>query len=301
METEQGWKRPYLWENILPSNTIHLLGGPSGAGKTRLLMGWLKEWQDKGTVMGMASPKCRIAYTAMDRVADSIRETLQDFGDLSNSLTWRSMIGRGFGDIKILLDDFPGVDLLIVDGIGTLVPDGKIIDYGVVARFLTRMNLLCAQAKMTILGILHTAKTKENEKYINPRQRIAGSVAWAAYAETIFLLDPLNPDQASSSNIRRLWVLPRNKKEFTTDYRFDQNGVLTAESSTEIETWDSREEAILAAIGGGSDRQDIVRNCFVYGISSAAVDRGLKKLLELGVIQRLSTGFYVQGCTPVGN
>jgi hypothetical protein len=63
---------------------------------------------------------------------------------------------------------------------------------------------------------------------------------------------------------------------------------------TEVNVWGKREETILAAIGEGSDRHDIVQNCVAYGISSAAVDRRLKRLLELGTIQRLSTGFYIQ-------
>src|SRR4030095_5534108 len=68
----------------------------------------------------------------------------------------------------------------------------------------------------------------------NPRQRIAGSVAWAAYSETILLLEPIKPEN-SNDHRRTLWVLPRNAAEFTMDYTFNDKGQLVELSVVEQE------------------------------------------------------------------
>jgi hypothetical protein len=91
------------------------------------------------------------------------------------------------------------------------MPDSKsgaTNDYRSVADFLANLTSLCVREDITIIGVMHSPKMKEDEAYGNPRQRISGSVAWAAYCETVVLVEPVSPDDPNSP--RRLLILPRN-------------------------------------------------------------------------------------------
>lgn len=289
-------KREYLIDKILPSRCVHLMGGPSGSGKTRWMFQAIAEWQQQGTVLGLpAKPLCKLAYVALDRTEESISETLSAI-DPTIDMDWGSLLGVTISASK-LVDLYSSYDLLIVDGIAGLVPDGKIIDYYTVSKFLTNLTFQAKNANLTVLGILHTAKTKENESFKNPRQRIAGSVSWAAYSESIFILDPINPDDPTR-NLRRLWVLPRNSSEFTKDYEFSPEGRLV-DITAPPKPPNKEEEAqqVIQAIVAidGTSRKDIIDACLALGASRATIDRAIDALLAAGSIYREVKGMYKPG------
>jgi hypothetical protein len=93
-----------------------------------------------------------------------------------------------------------------------------------VASFCRGIVAFCIQQNVTVLGIHHTAKTKEHERYLNPRQRLNGSGSWPGFSETIFDLEPTKPDDPNVQT-RELAVLPRNSREFLTTYEF-RDGLL---------------------------------------------------------------------------
>lgn len=290
--------RPYLIDKILPAHEVHLFGGPSGAGKTRMLFQWLQEWQSKSSVMGFPAKKQpKLGYVAMDRTEPSVRETMDSiFRQFPIVMEWRSLVGLANLSAEILVKGYADFDLLIIDGIASMVPDGKIIDYRVVAQFLASLSAACQKYDTTLLGILHSTKTKENETFLNPRQRIAGSVAWAAYSETIFMLDPIKPDNPEECQ-RKLFVLPRNAGEFTKLFRFNPSGRL--EEVLDAGLMES-EQVVLGIIRTGtSDRREIVQLASQLGISRPSVDRVLRHLLELGLIHKSGRGEYVEGSEEV--
>src|SRR4030095_11825091 len=148
----------------------------------------------------------------------------------------------------------------------------------------------CEQYNTTIIGILHSTKTKENERYLNPRQRIAGSVAWAAYSETILLLEPIKPEN-SNDHRRTLWVLPRNAAEFTVDYTFNENGQLV---ELAIQEEQDKYEILLQLIpvDNAITRDHILDLALNLGIGKTKCDAWLAQCLENGRLTKPSRGNY---------
>jgi hypothetical protein len=138
--------------------------------------------------------------------------------------------------------------------------------------------------------VLHCAKTKENERYLNPRQRISGSVAWAAFSETIFLLEPIKPDNPHDDR-STLTVLPRNAKKFVKDFTFNDRGQLIECS---IQEEQDKYNILLSLIPTDQPltRDHILDLAFNLGISRASCDNWLKDCLENGTIHKPEYGKY---------
>ena len=277
----------YLIENILPENELHILAGPSGAGKTRLLFQSLREWQQEGTFLGFkCAPFPETLYLACDRSQDSVEETMKSFPGLR--LNWHSV--RGVSTIlETTLAKFPKVKLIIIDGIATLVPDGKINDYNIVSKFACQLGHLCTTQKLTMFGIGHSNKTKEGERYPDPRQRILGSVAWAAYVETVFNLEAIAPDSTATNKTRRLFIGPRNHAEHEIRLEME-NGLFVPAFNPVIEEapkFSKSESVVYGIIGtlGTAQRQEIVVEAGKLNLSPRTVDRCLQSLTQMRVIR----------------
>jgi len=289
-------RQSYLIEEVLPENELHIFAGPSGAGKTRLLFQGLQEWQQSGTFLGFkCKPFPETLYLACDRSKASVEETLSSFPAMR--LDWDSIRGQGITSLNTLKSDHPKVKFLIIDGIATLVPDGKVNEYGAVATFLCTLGKFCTANRITILGIGHSAKTKETERYSNPRQRILGSVAWAAYAETIFNLEPIKPDDPTQS-ARRLFIGPRNHREHIINLEM-KDGILIPVFNPIIEeaiTFSKNESIIYGIVSTAPEpieRQTVVVEGEKLGLSRSTTDRCLTSLVLKRVLRREQYGVFV--------
>jgi hypothetical protein len=281
-------RQTFLIASILPAFECHLLGGPSGAGKTRWIFQILIEWQNYQTVMGFqAVPFPKTMYLAYDRSEASVGETLSSFPELS--IPYHSLRNK-----KTKLDQlhsaYPDTQLFIIDGLATLLPGGRISDYEDVYTFLCWIGDICTSQHITIIGILHASKTKEGESYRNPRQRIAGSVAWAAYSETVFLIEPINPDEPEDCK-RRLFICPRNSKEISLDMVMSNTGHLLVEGDQNIE---DDEIIILETLRSKGVMQlgQLVQNLVKLDISPKTVERRLKSMLEKKLVDKPKYGYY---------
>ncbi len=286
-------RQSYLIEEVLPEHELHIFAGPSGAGKTRLLFQGLREWQQNQTFLGFkCKPFPETLYLACDRSKASIEETLASFPGIH--LDWDSIRGEGAGFLTTFRAKHPHVKLLILDGIATLVPEGKVNEYGAIASFLCTLGKFCTASRLTILGIGHSAKTKENEKYSNPRQRILGSVAWAAYAETIFNLEPTKPDDPTQTQ-RRLFIGPRNYREHIINLEMN-DGLLVPAFNPIIEeapTFSKNESVIYGIVGTGiGERWAIVAEAEKINMSRASADRALESLVLKRVLRSVRKGVY---------
>lgn len=282
-----------LIEDILPAESVHLFGGPSGAGKTRWLFQRMLDLCEGKDILDHKVPKpLTVGYVALDRPIKSILKTFKALGidpDHPN-FTIVSCATKSLTLVQIpaLFDTIP--DLILLDGIPTLLPSGDINKYHEVASFLKLCQKICEQYHTTIIGILHATKTKENERYLNPRQRIAGSVAWAAYSETIFVLEPIKPENSNDKR-RTLWVLPRNSAEFTVDYTFNSQGQLV---ELKLQEEQDKYSILLQLIPTDKSitRDHILDLAFNLGIGRAQCDAWLAKTLEDGSIFKPEYGRY---------
>jgi hypothetical protein len=198
----------YLIETILPKREVHLLGGPSGAGKTRwLLTTLLMHWRHGLPVLGYKSYPVPWVYIAADRTLDSVGRTMAGMGLSLSGIpivpAWDDKLGLNgiFDGI-----DKAGASLAIIESFGSFVEPPY--NSNNVKSLLQLCSRACQKGNLTIIGVVESPKMKPYERYENPRQRISGAAAWGHFSETIFLVEP-DPKDPESLN-RTLWVCPRN-------------------------------------------------------------------------------------------
>lgn len=220
----------YIIDGILPAHEIHLMGGPSGAGKTTLCFQMLWDIRHNEPVFGLNSHSVPMCYVACDRSKEATERTLQrmrvevDFPILS-----LVPLGIAAYNIEYVIEAAlklePNTRLLVIDAIGSLVPGGKINDYRAVLMFLTKVSALCHKHHITILAMGHSTKVKEGEDFKNARQKFLGSVAWGGFSETMFYIEPANPEDVRDTT-RQVLVLPRNGECLDLQYMFNKEGRL---------------------------------------------------------------------------
>jgi RecA-family ATPase len=223
-------KTEWLIENILPTREIHLVGGPSGAGKTTWLLQTILAWADGQDVFGHKSHPLPYFYVSCDRSRESMLRTFQRCGVDPAKLPHISGLDERLFSPKSILERArklnPDVRVLFIEGFAMFAPSGRLAyDYVQVATFFTDLTRMCQREDLTLTGVVHSSKMREGERYLNPRQRIHGSVAWAAFTETIILVEPAD-EKNPTSDIRSLLLLPRNSKAEYYQLAFDSQGML---------------------------------------------------------------------------
>lgn len=217
----------YLVDVILPENEIHLLGGPSGAGKTRWLLNTLLQWEKGEDFICYPSHPAPWVYVAADRSVSSVQRTLSSMGIQPGLITAIPAWDKGMG-ISEILDAIEKcrAHLVVWESFGSFVEEPA---HGQqVKKFLSRMNRFCRQVDTTIIGIVESPKMKPYERYSNPRQRISGAAAWGHFSETIFLVEP-DPDcmdDDPANPYRFLYVCSRNGPAMKLLMCFDLQGCL---------------------------------------------------------------------------
>lgn len=215
-------------EGLLPEGRLHLIAGASGSGKTTVTFQLWEAFQKGEPWFGRMTLPVDWAYISGDRSADSVYDTMRRLGISFPvfSLVDENLVGEDLiGKILTRLPKFFGglPNFIYIDGFTALVPGGYLNSYSIVAKWLAALQRFCSKKGVTILGACHTTKVKEGEKFVNPRQRIAGSVAWAGFSDTVILVDA---DDEEGSEYRTLGLLPRNGKEEFVRIRFDDTGKL---------------------------------------------------------------------------
>lgn len=220
---------PYIIDEIMPAREVHLIGGASGSGKTTLLFQTIDLIEKGQPVFGRASHPMPACYVACDRSTASIERTLVRMGMTLDIPRLSLVENRLIGNIRSVVDAarklVPDLRLLYIDAMAVLVPQGKISDYKIVADFLADCGEQCARKDLTIVGLHHATKVKEGERFLNPRQRLLGSVAWGGFSETVILIEPKTPDDPTDDS-RSIMVLPRNASQEVYDFNFNSEGRL---------------------------------------------------------------------------
>jgi hypothetical protein len=306
-ETPKSQKEPrkkshqdHLIDNLLPEREVHLLAGPSGAGKPTWLTTFLHSWSKGESVFGHKSHPAEYLYISLDRSYASVLRTLDRLGlahdqfpfyDPPDNITSATPLIKIIEDAK---KKHPEARLFVVEGIATRVPDGKPNDYKIVADFLLSLRKTAEKLDITILGVAHTTKTKGEDRYENPRQRIAGSVAWGGFSETIIILEPKDPGDVSPDAPRELMLLPRNWKEQVFEYAF-VDGLLVEKRSVKTTNYQTM-QLFLADIKGnpntGTKLFTPTEAMEKTGLSKSSFYAEVVKFLGQRVIEKLDHGTY---------
>lgn len=220
---------PYIISEIMPAREVHIIGGASGAGKTTLLFQMIDQIEKSQPVFGRKSFPLPSCYVACDRSEASLDRTLERMGLKLNISRISLVENRGLDTIRAVVDAAfklePLMKILYIDAMAVLVPQGKISDYKIVADFLAECGNYCVKRDITIVGLHHATKVKEGERFLNPRQRLLGSVAWGGFSETVILIEPKNPEDPTDDS-RSVIVLPRNVSQEVYEFNFNSEGRL---------------------------------------------------------------------------
>lgn len=289
--------RKYLIDRIFPTREVHLLAGPSGSGKTTWLLQTLQKWHKSEPIFDQPSHPSDFIYIACDRSLDTTLETMSRLGIPENSFPIMSLVDQDIpATIESILNAVrtanPTVKLLVIDGFATLLPGGDIIRPMSVANFLRHVTRLCKRFDLTIIGIVHTAKTKEGEGYAKPRERISGTTAWAAFCETVVLIEPVKADDPNDRQ-RKLYLLPRNHAESTHDYILDSHGCFvpynlqTDVAYVQLDLWLRKQTA-----GDQFITYTIHEYAETMKIAQRTAERWLSDRTTSGQVERLKKGVY---------
>lgn len=286
----------YIVHQLLPRREIHLLGGPSGSGKTTLLLEIIEDWRQGKKVFGYQSFPAPFVYIGCDRSKASTARTLERIGISPANIPIASLIDSSMDEpdfpkvLTLAKSIVPDVRVLFIDAIGVLCPNGKINDYGVVSRFLTRGTRICHTADITIIGLGHSPKVKKGEAFENPRQRFLGSVAWGGFSDTMIFVEPSDPEDPADPN-RKVMLLPRNVRGETLDYQFNEDGRLIcttiAQTNFILDEWLKKH-----TVGTALQTAGIVDEAARKGVSRAACFRWLKEQVEAGTLGKGGHGVY---------
>jgi AAA domain len=286
--------RRYLIDRLFPHTGVHLIGGPSGAGKTRWLFQTLIDYWEKGKeVLGYKSHPCPWLYIAGDRPLDDAYDTLEDLGYNPDHVRMYGAVNEGVREIEpilnIIVEANPKPELVVVEGLPFMCK-GNTNDISHVSKFMTNLARTCIKAEIGIWGSCHSPKMKEDAHYDNPRQRVMGSVAWAACAGTIVLVEPVGHGSTEIENQRRLIVLPRLGASIYKDLQFNTAGRLV---ETEEGINDALFDAFLNKYKAGDTFKTGEAISALEGLMShATIERILKAAITGGYVEKVGQGSY---------
>ncbi len=217
----------YLIDEILMARQVHLLAGPSGAGKTRWLLNMLLEWEKGRSVFGRASHPVPWCYVASDRNVESVHETLRS---MAIAPEWIPIVGAFGPERKTWMEIMTAAakrkaQLLVIESFGSFVEaPGLQIQ---VKNFMNTANAVIQPSKeapegMTIIGVMESPKMHAQKYYENPRQRVSGVASWAHFAETVMLVEFQDAKDPTSDRV--LTICPRNSRALSFVMTFDGMG-----------------------------------------------------------------------------
>lgn len=219
----------FIVDQILPTHSIHLVGGPRGVGKTTFLLQLLDAWRHGRDTFGYQSFPVPFCYVACESPRAAIARTAERIGILDFPIV--SLVEPPVDRTRIPAEPspelayamaraaVPACRLLILDGISALA--GKVGDYQVVSRFMRELYRFAIAQRLTIIGV---AESRKDDPETNVFDRFMGSVAWGA-AETKTVIEYLYPEKPEDPR-RTVTLLPRNAPIMVMQYAYDRDGLL---------------------------------------------------------------------------
>ena len=294
----------FLIDGILPANEVHLIGGASGTGKSRfLLQHVLAPFIKNDPVLGHAVHPVPYAYVSLDRSYPSLLRTLESLdllGRIENVVTMDELANDEISVpniIKKTLSLYPKAKFIVIEGFQLIGGDDSKAGYNRIGKALRQATILCNKHKITILGVCHSPKLKENEAFQNEREYILGSTGWASYSDSIIYLSR-NKKTATIS----IHVMPRNEKSEVFETRFIEGGKLEF-----VEPAQENKSEVLTAYLVAFPKGEVLKRGEVLSwakenlsIEKSMVDNVLRSLTVNGVLEKSTTlqGTYLRTERP---
>lgn len=301
-EPPSGGQAPDLIDKILLRNSVNLLAGAPGVGKTALLAWLLTRFRDNKPIFGyQPQPLPKIAFLGADRswqhstrlwftaagYPDIPHYALQD--DLHfNPHALRNKANR----IQILTAsvdklELPKGSLLTVDPLALFL-GGNLNDYDSCMVACSQIRRLCEDRQITLIGTAHSAKQKSDKKdrYQRLQDRILGSTALFGYTDTQMYL--ASPEETGEKFYSFLWA-PHHKPPEVFPLGRDASGLFVP---YEESVRNQEEGKVLGTITEAEEGTGFAEVVVASEVPKTTVHRYLQELIKEGVIERVGHGRY---------
>lgn len=288
-------------DRFLAKRQVNLIGGASGAGKTRLIFQLIKASTEGTDFMGMKTTPIKWAYVSGDRGAESVEETMESIGVkipifsmVDMDMVCGSLTKKVFPHLPGFLGYMP--DMIFVDGFTSMVPGGEPNNYDAVAKWLASLQRYCQKLNLAILGSAHATKVREGDQIMDPRQRILGSSAWAGFAQDIIILDRVFKKDEGDSRV--LNILRRNGREEVIKVVFKDGRLEIDNSVTEKAEGAAFVLEGLLTVGAKFESSMMEHLARQKGVSRATYYRWLHSMVECGRLVKETKGTYLVAAGP---
>lgn len=313
----------FIVDEILPAGQIHVLAGPSGAGKTRWLLPTIKAWYEGKDVLGYKSNPEPYLYISCDRSSKSLNQTLKKLKLQDWDLYYKT-IPELLDDIGIvdyekfklesIINYYTNIKVFFIEAMAWFQQMGnKVNEYNANLRYWTNLQKIVEERDITIVATTHQPKSNPKDRHENPRERIMGSVAMGAIVDTIFLLEFDDvKDVTNKSRVMR--ILPRNVEASLVHYRMTEGGSLEPYNKEDLEDLVAKEEKIAQHKAAAAKTklvimdtvliinanpeittEEIRRYAEINEIGKTTYFQWIKDKLETGELIRVREGLYKKG------
>jgi len=322
----------WLVDKLLPGNTVHLISGASGAGKTTFLFQLMYDWEHGRPVLGCNSNPVPWAYVSIDRPTWETDKTLCRMGLADWDAPIYSMADL-FPDLTNAYDidkilEHPHLQyaqLLVIEGLQSLLPDTKPgqgqnkVEQIWMAQLLKRIEY----SSRSIIAVTHQPKgIKKSHEYTSSRTDYLGSASVGGSSSTIVNIWPYTEGDTVECSQRLIKVNGRDFAEFYMLYDVNEDGLLvnpkpwTGKQQTqlpfddvsapkgaaaEFQLTETQASLDFWALSQPSETpwtaQDALNFAGAHAISRATVYRWLSNAQSRGVIRKIDYGRYVKVIT----
>lgn len=217
--------RPYIVDKIFARRQIHLLGGISSSGKSRLAIPAFLALSAGLPLWGLTSNPVPWCLVSSDRPISDPQNTIRSLGIDPSLVTIIGAFGRQEKSYWQIMEaiEHSGSRLILWEGLDCMVknPNNPYES----REFLSTLTGHCEDDDYTVLGTVGVPKLKPNEAYENPRQLIGGSTIWERCTGTNLVLTNMKPKDIASGK-RRLYVCLKDHPSFQLDGKFNEQGAL---------------------------------------------------------------------------
>jgi hypothetical protein len=284
---------------LFPPQRVHLIFGPSHAGKTILQLQIIDDWLADRTILDIYAPiPRRICYVSTDR-PESVTIGYQQSLYLA-PFPHISLIGSERQD-QTLSGAFlaaerrvPGLEVLFIDSLISLCP-GSLVNSQDVARFLRDAAAVCRQRRVTIIGTMPNAKAVASGPPPRYLDRIYGASSWSSSTDSKIMIDFYKSEPYPIDRRRRVVLFPWNQPEEILTLRHGESGRLHLVTP---ETEEVNADAVLDEWLGklpaeeNFSTEDVIAAARGKGLSRRTAFRWIETRRGLGVIRKTSFGRY---------
>ena len=301
----------WIVDKIFPAGAMHLIGGPSGVGKTTWLMQLLYDWEQGKKIFGKyQSNPCPWVMVNSDRGMRETTQTLERLGlgdwefetyALEDLIYDQKTSKCKSPDFTLdILNKFPHAKLIVVEGIQAVMPDMS------KTRSQNKNELIWAleqrriltDGNRTVIATTHNPKVTNNGAPSNDeRSKFLGSQGFIGSCSTMIGFEKGSNPLVDS---RLVTVMGRNFKDFKANYSVGkENGEFILESFGDeiVQTDDDKDLALtLWALAQKEPfsvqdaRAEVMRNAL--DMSESTIQRWLRKQAEApdGRLEKLKDG-----------